>query len=66
MEIQSISSVVGWFNDKMRIEKRKIYHHENGNNVVVVERRDIDVVLYNKKGEILEPEKIGSNVDRKS
>jgi hypothetical protein len=66
MKVTSVHNIIGWFQDKLRIENRRTYKYPTGNDVTVIERRDINVVLYNKKGKIVESNGAGSSVNVKA
>jgi hypothetical protein len=51
MQIETTNSVLGWYyGNRLLIENRKEYQFETGNNVTVIERRMINVQLYNEQG----------------
>ena len=62
MEVQSVTYY--GLNDGLRtVEKRMTYNYEQGNDVVVVERRSYTIEMYDSKGSIEQPSK-GSNIDQ--
>ena len=64
MQISSIHSVLGWFfGDKLKVEERHTYHYDKGNSVTVVERRLIDLHLYDHRAVIPATEAKGTKVD---
>ena len=65
MKITSVHTILGWFADKLRLEDRRTYHYEKGNDVTIVERRSINVHLYNKQGQVEEPDNSGLKVNQK-
>jgi hypothetical protein len=51
MQIETTNSVLGWYyGNQLRIETRRDYEFETGNNVTVIERRMINVQMYNEQG----------------
>jgi hypothetical protein len=66
MEIHSTTNIVGWYNDRLRFENRTTYKYDEGNTVVVIDRRDVGYTLYSKIGEIESPSNKGQNIDTKA
>ncbi len=62
MEVQSVT-YYGLNRDLRTVEKRMTYNYEQGNDVVVVERRSYTIEMYDSKGSIEQPSK-GSNIDQ--
>ena len=62
MEVQSVT-YYGFNRDLRTVEKRMTYNYEQGNDVVVVERRSYTIEMYDSKGSIERPSK-GSNIDQ--
>ncbi len=51
MQVLATESVLGWYyGDQLRTETRRVYNYESGNSITVVERRMINVQLYNEQG----------------
>ena len=65
MEVTSVHNVIGWFFDKLRLETRRTYHYEKGNDVTVIERRTVEVTLYDRKGQEQIHTLHGHNIDLK-
>lgn len=64
MEVHSTQSVLGWYDNRLRIENRRTYKYEEGNSVTVVERRDITYMLYTDKAVVSVPETKGQTIDK--
>ena len=66
MHISSINSILGWFyGDKLKFETKTIYHYDKGNDITVVERRLVDVHLYNNHGQVVNATTKGHSIDLK-
>lgn len=63
MEVTSISTVSGWFNDLREIFTYKTRHFENGDTTTQVERRTYHVFLYSATGSLEKDKQLGSNID---
>jgi hypothetical protein len=51
MQVQTTDSVLGWYyGNQLRIETRRVYNYEEGNSTTIIERRMINVQLYNEQG----------------
>lgn len=51
MKVESANSIIGWYyNNQLRTEQRQTFTYESGNSVTTVERRMINVQLYNEQG----------------
>jgi hypothetical protein len=51
MQVLSTESILGWYyGDKLQTETRHVYNYEQGNSVTIIERRMINVQLYNEQG----------------
>jgi hypothetical protein len=51
MQVLATESVLGWYyGDQLRTETRRVYNYEQGNSVTIIERRMINVQLYNEQG----------------
>ncbi len=51
MQVQTTNSALGWYyGDQLQTETRRVYNYESGNSITVVERRMINVQLYNEQG----------------
>ena len=51
MQVLFTESVIGWYyGDQLRTETRRVYNYEQGNSITIIERRMINVQLYNEQG----------------
>jgi hypothetical protein len=51
MQVQTTDSVLGWYyGNQLQTETRRVYNYEQGNSITIVERRMINVQLYNEQG----------------
>jgi hypothetical protein len=51
MQVLSTESVLGWYyGNQLQTETRRVYNYEQGNSVTIIERRMINVQLYNEQG----------------
>ena len=51
MQVLATESVIGWYyGDQLRTETRRVYNYEQGNSITIIERRMINVQLYNEQG----------------
>jgi hypothetical protein len=63
MQVETANSVLGWWSgNRLAIETRRVYNYETGNDVTVVERRFINVQVYDARGQ-MEPALKGQNID---
>lgn len=64
MQINSTQSILGWQDDRLKIENRRVYNYESGNDVTVVEKRSIEYMLYTDRAVVEVPAVRGEKVDK--
>jgi hypothetical protein len=64
MKVESTNSVIGWYYDnQLRTERRQVHNYESGNSVTTIERRMINVQLYNEQGAVIPVTFKGTHLD---
>ena len=63
MEVSSVTNY-GWRDDMRVVEKKTTYDYPKGNDVVVVERRSYEVILYSLQGQLEMANSKGNNIDQ--
>lgn len=64
MQVETTNSVLGWYyGNRLAVETRRTYSFDKGNDITVVERRFINVQMYNEQGVIPQLAK-GQNIDQ--
>jgi hypothetical protein len=66
MQVNTVHSTLGWFGSRLQTETRSVYHYDKGNDVVVVERRYIDMSLYDHRAVLPATETKGRTIDVKA
>ena len=65
MQVETTNSVLGWYyGNRLAVETRRTFHFEQGNDVTVVERKFINVQMYNEAGVVPHQIVRGQNIDQ--
>ena len=63
MEISSVTSY-SWRDNMQVVEKKTTWDYPKGNDVVVVERRSYEVILYGAAGQLENSSSKGNSIDQ--
>ena len=63
MEVNSVTSY-SWRDNMQIVEKKTTWDYPKGNDVVVVERRSYEVILYSSVGQLENSSSKGNSIDQ--
>ena len=65
MQVESTHSILGWYyGNRLAVETKRVYNYESGNDVTIIERRFINVQMYNETGVVPHQLTRGQNIDQ--